>query len=89
MTEGSTHITVRAHESKELGCLGDGAAGWNALKEGFDGNTKEARRAYVVHAVAVVPLHLVVGVVVLRRNVLLPDRLHKHLTQGPSAKYDA
>ena len=45
MTEGSTHITVRAHESKELGCLGDGAAGWNALKEGFDGNTKEARRA--------------------------------------------
>ena len=44
---------------------------------------------YVVHAVAAVALHLVVGVVVLRRNVLLPDRLHKHLTPGPSANYDA
>ena len=43
----------------------------------------------VVHAVAAVVLHLVVGVVVLRRNVLLPDRLHKHLTPGPSANYDA
>ena len=42
----------------------------------------------VVNAVAAVALHLVVGVVVLRRNVLLPDRLHKHLTPGPSANYD-
>ena len=33
MTEGSVHITVRAHESKELGCVGDGVATWNALKE--------------------------------------------------------
>ena len=45
MTEGSAHITVRAHESKELGCVGDGAAAWNALKERFDGNTKVTRRA--------------------------------------------
>ena len=43
----------------------------------------------VVHVVAAVALHLVVGVAVLRRNVLLPDRLHKHLTPGPSANYDA
>ena len=26
--------------------MGDGAAAWNALKESFDGNTKEARRAW-------------------------------------------
>ena len=59
MTEGSAHMssssylsalnsypnTVRAHESKELGCVGDGAAAWNALEERFDGNTKEAHRA--------------------------------------------
>ena len=25
--------------------MGDGAAAWNTLKERFDGNTKEARRA--------------------------------------------
>ena len=43
----------------------------------------------VVHAVVVVVLHLVVGLVVLRRSVLLPDRLHKHLTPGPSVNYDA
>ena len=43
----------------------------------------------VVHAVAAVALHLEVGVVILRRNVLLPDRLHKHRTTGPSANYDA
>ena len=43
----------------------------------------------VMHAVAAVALHLVVGVVILRRNVLLPDRLNKHLTPGPSAHYDA
>ena len=43
----------------------------------------------VVHAVAAVALHLVVGVVVLRCNVLLPDRLHKQLTPGPSANDDA
>ena len=45
MTKGSSHITVQAHESKELGCVGDGAAAWNALEERFDGNTKEAHRA--------------------------------------------
>ena len=43
----------------------------------------------VVHAVVVVALHLLLGVVVLRRGVQLPDRLHKHLTPGPSASYDA
>ena len=43
----------------------------------------------VAHAVAAVALYLVVGVVVLRRSVLLPDRLHKHLMPGPSANYDA
>ena len=42
-----------------------------------------------VRAVAAVALHLEVGEVVLRRNVLLPDRFHNHLTPGPSAKYDA
>ena len=45
MTERSAHITVRAHESKELGFVGDGAAAWNALKERFDRNTNKARRA--------------------------------------------
>ena len=45
MTEGSADITVRAHESKEMGCVGNGAAAWNALKERFDGSTKESRRA--------------------------------------------
>ena len=35
MTEGSSHITVRAHESKELGSVGNGAATWDALKEQF------------------------------------------------------
>ena len=43
----------------------------------------------VVHAVAAVALHLMVGVVIIRRNVLLPDRLNKHLTPEPSAHYDA
>ena len=43
--EGSANITVRAHESTQVGCLGDGVAAWKALKERFDGNTKEARRA--------------------------------------------
>ena len=28
-----------------MGCLGDGVAAWKALKERFDGNTKETRRA--------------------------------------------
>ena len=46
MTEGSAHITVRAHESKELGCVGDGVAACNTLKERVDGNTKKARRAW-------------------------------------------
>ena len=44
-TEGSANITVSAHEGTEVGCLGDGVAAWKALKERFDGNTKEARRA--------------------------------------------
>ena len=44
-TEGSANITVRAHESAEVGCLGAGVAAWKALKERFDGNTKGARRA--------------------------------------------
>ena len=43
----------------------------------------------VVHAVVAVVLHLVVGVLVLRRNVLLRDWLHKHLTPRSSANYDA
>ena len=50
---------------------------------------RESHVVDVVHVVAAVALHLVVGAVVLRRNVLLPDRLHKHLTPGPSANYDA
>ena len=40
----------------------------------------------VVHAVATVALHVVMGVVVLPRNVLLSAQLHAHLTPGPSAK---
>ena len=44
-TEGSAIIIVRAHESTEVGCLGDGLAAWKALKERFDGSTKEGRRA--------------------------------------------
>ena len=44
LTEGSANITVRAHESTEQGCLGDGVAAWKSLKKRFDGNTKEARR---------------------------------------------
>ena len=44
-TEGSANITVRAHESTDVGCLGDVVALWKALKERFDGNTKEARCA--------------------------------------------
>ena len=40
----------------------------------------------LVHAVATVALHVVMGVVVLRRNVLLSAQLHAHLTPGPSAK---
>ena len=44
-TEGSANITVQAHETTEVGCLGDGVAAWKALKERVDGNTKEARRA--------------------------------------------
>ena len=44
-TEGSANITVRAHESTEVGCLGDGVAAWKSLKQRFDRNTKEARRA--------------------------------------------
>ena len=34
-TEGSVNITVRAHESTKVGCLGDGVAAWKALKERF------------------------------------------------------
>ena len=45
MTEESAHITVRAHESKELGCVGDGVAACNTLKERVDGNMKKNRRA--------------------------------------------
>ena len=45
LTEGSANITVRAYESTEQGCLGDGAAAWKSLKERLDGNTMEARRA--------------------------------------------
>ena len=44
-TEGSANITVRAHESTEVGSLGDGVAAWMAFKESFVRNTKEARRA--------------------------------------------
>ena len=44
-TEGSANITVRVHESTEVGCLGDGVAAWKTLKERVDGNTKEARRS--------------------------------------------
>ena len=44
-TEGSSYITVRAHESTEQGCLGDGVAARKSLKERFDGNTKGARRS--------------------------------------------
>ena len=44
-TEGSSYITVRAHESTEQDCLGNGVAAWKSLKERFDGNTKETRRA--------------------------------------------
>ena len=43
MTEGSAHITVRAHVSNELGGVGDGAAAGITLKERFDGNAKNAR----------------------------------------------
>ena len=43
----------------------------------------------VMQSVAAVALHLVVGVVILRRSVLLPDRLNTHLTPGPSVHYDA
>ena len=44
-TEGSANITVRARESTEVDCWGDGVAAWKAFKERFDGNRKEARRA--------------------------------------------
>ena len=44
-TEGSANITVRAHESTKVGCLGDCVAAWKALKERYDGNTKKDRRA--------------------------------------------
>ena len=43
MTEGSAHITVRAHMSKEVGGVGDGAAAGNTLKQRFDGNARKAR----------------------------------------------
>ena len=42
-TEGSAF--VKEHEGKTTGVAGDGAVAWNALKERFDANTKEARRA--------------------------------------------
>ena len=42
-TEGCANITVRAHDSTEVGCLS--VAAWKALKERFDENAKEARRA--------------------------------------------
>ena len=32
LTEGSANSTVRAHESTERGCLGDGVAAWKSLK---------------------------------------------------------
>ena len=45
-TEGSAHITVKAHEETSAsGSLGTGAAAWKALADRFDGNTKKARRA--------------------------------------------
>ena len=44
-TNCSANMTVRADESTEVGCLGDGVAAWKALTERFDGNTKKARRA--------------------------------------------
>ena len=44
-TDCSAYITVRAHESTKVGCLGDCVAAWKALKERYDGNTKKARRA--------------------------------------------
>lgn len=43
-TSRSANITVRTHEGKTSGYLGYGAAAWKALKKGFDGHTKEARR---------------------------------------------
>ena len=36
---------MKKHEGKTTGVAGDGAAAWNALKECFDANTKDARRA--------------------------------------------
>ena len=44
-TEGSAFVTVKEHEGKTTGVAGDGAAARNALKERFDANTKQARRA--------------------------------------------
>ena len=45
LADGSANITVRAHESTVRCCLGNGVAAWKSLKERFDGNTKETRRA--------------------------------------------
>ena len=36
LTEVSANITVRAHESTEQDCWGDGVAAWQSLKERFD-----------------------------------------------------
>ena len=44
-TTGSANITVKAHMATTPGDLGDGVAAWKALKDRFDGNNKEARRA--------------------------------------------
>ena len=50
-TEDSANITVRAHESTEVGCLGDGVAAWKALKERFDGKGRKlgVRAGRTVH----------------------------------------
>ena len=45
MMSGSANVTVKTHMSKDVGGMGDGVAAWNALKNRFDGNTKQARRA--------------------------------------------
>lgn len=44
MTAGSAHITVKTFMSKTAGGMGNGISAWKALKERFDGNTKQARR---------------------------------------------
>ena len=44
MTSESANVTVKTYMSKDVGGMGDGAVAWKAIKERFDGNTKQARR---------------------------------------------